>query len=72
MSSIEIFEANQGTRNENEAAALVLEAAKAHLFDNPDQPLESACADLTAGILLGNLSLVVYPEQELKVRRGGL
>lgn len=69
MTSMQMFEANLGTRNEAEAAALVLEAAKNHLLDTPMLPEP---ADLVASVILMNLSLLTFPEQEPKMRRGGL
>ena len=61
MSGIQIYEANRGTRNEAEIGALILEHARNHL-DTMD------LADIQAGIVLLNLSLLVYPEQEPKIK----
>jgi len=68
MSSMHMFEANLGTRNEVEAAAMVLDHARNHISSSPD----ATAGEICASIVLGNLSLLVFPEQETKVRRGGL
>ena len=74
MTSTQIYEANRGTRNEAEAGALILEHARAHLLDGLDestgrQHRDSVdIADIQAGIVLLNLSLLVFPEQETKIR----
>ena len=74
MSSMQIYEANRGTRNEAETGALILEHARAHLLDNLDertgrQHRDSVdLADIQAGIVLLNLSLLVFPEQEPKIK----
>jgi len=70
-----MFEANRGTRNEAEAAALMLERASQHMsdhFDGDAVPNPSTHGALLASIVLLELSLLVFPEQETKVRRGGL
>jgi len=72
MSSITIFEANRDTRNEAEAAALVLEHAREHLLNHEPTPIASAVADLRACALLADLSLLVFPDQDFQPRRGGL
>ena len=69
MSSIQVYEANRGTRNEAETGALILEHARAHLFDGLDAGMGNVdLADIQAGIVLLNLSLLVFPEQEPKIK----
>ena len=74
MTSTQIYEANRGTRNEAEAGALILEHARAHLLDGLDERTGRQhrgsvdIADIQAGIVLLNLSLLVFPEQETKIR----
>ena len=69
MSSIQIYEANRGTRNEAETGALILEHARAHLLDGLDAAMGNVeLADIQAGIVLLNLSLLVFPEQEPKIK----
>ena len=84
MTSMQIFESNLGTRNEAEAASLLLDHARQHLTDNrcaapapaPLGPLASVrelanvVGDLQAIVLLTNLSLIVFPDQETRIRRG--
>lgn len=73
MTSMQIFESNLGGRHEAEAASLVLEHAKAHLLDGLDPWMGNVePADIQAGIILVNLSLDIFPDQEIKIRRGGL
>ena len=69
MSTIQILECILGTRHEAEAGALILKHARAHLLGGV------ACvhinrvdlADVQAAIILFNLSLLVFPEQEPKI-----
>jgi len=70
MSSIQIYEANRSTRNEAEAGALILKHARAHLLDAAASVdiNQVDTADIQAGIVLLNLSLDVFPEQEPKIR----
>ena len=69
MSSIQVYEANRGTRNEAETGALILEHARAHLLDGLDAAMGNVeLADIQAGIVLLNLSLLVFPEQEPKIK----
>ena len=84
MTSMQIFESNLGTRNEAEAASLLLDHARQHLTDNLAGPMSTppgllasweladVVGDLQAIVLLTNLSLIVFPDQEIKIRRGGL
>jgi hypothetical protein len=86
MSSMQTFEANLGTRNEAEVASLLLDHAREHLTNKRDtspvtspvgllasaQGLANVVGDLQAIVLLANLSLLVFPEQEVTIRRGGL
>ena len=72
MSSMQIFEANRGTRNEAEATATVLEAARGHLMGHKYTTIEEACAEIQAAAFLANLSLLVFPEQETRIRREAL
>ena len=69
MTSMQIYETNRGTRNEAEAGALILEHARAHLLDGLDAGMGNVdLADIQAGIVLLNLSLLVFPEQEPKIK----
>jgi hypothetical protein len=69
MSGIQIYEANRGTRNEAETGALILEHARTHLLDGLDAGMGNVdLADIQAGIVLLNLSLLVFPEQEPKIK----
>ncbi len=69
MSTIQILECNLGTRHETEAVALLLEHAKAHLLDGLEVGMGNVeLADIQAGIVLQNLSLLVFPEQAAKIR----
>jgi hypothetical protein len=70
MSSIQIYEANRSTRNEAEAGALILKHARARLLDAAASVdiNQVDTADIQAGIVLLNLSLDVFPEQEPKIR----
>ncbi len=86
MTSMQIFESNLGTRNEAEAASLLLDHARQHLTNNRSagpvstplgllanvRELANVVGDLQAIVLLTNLSLIVFPDQEIKIRRGGL
>ena len=72
MRTMQIFEANRGSRNQAEAAALLLDAARAHLAGGRTETIVDAVGDAAACILLANLSLMAFPGQEPKVRRGGL
>ena len=72
MSSTEVLRNMAGTRLEPEAAAFVLERAKDHVLNNPIESISASAGDLLAACVLGNLSLLVFPEQETKFRRGGL
>ena len=76
MTSMQIFESNLGTRNEAEAASLLLDHARQHLTNNrsagPVSTPLGLLANVRAIVLLTNLSLIVFPDQEIKIRRGGL
>ena len=72
MSSMQIFEANKGTRNEAEATATVLDAARRHLMEHEYTTIEEACAEIQAAAFLANLSLLVFPERETRIRREAL
>ena len=72
MTSMQIFVSNLGTRNEAEAASLVLDHARKHLTRTFTSTVAELIANIQAISLLANLSLIVFPDQEIKIRRGGL
>ena len=70
MTSMQIYEANRGSRNEAETGALVLNHARAHLLEhiNSVEINRAEIADVQAGMIRRNLSLDVFPEQEPKIK----
>jgi CRISPR/Cas system-associated endonuclease Cas3-HD len=74
MTSMQIYEANRGSRHKAEVASLVLNHARAHLLEhiNSVDINRVEIADVQAGMILRNLSLDVFLEQEPKIKETAL